>query len=96
LQKLDIVAGPLAGVFVDHGSVGGAGPSVDTWAYGWTVGANAGVLFPVGAKARLGGLANFYLRNPLNACVTANGMDTCSSNGVNSVKTLALSFAALL
>jgi len=96
LQKLDIVAGPLAGVFVDHGSIGGIGPSVDTWAYGWTVGANAGVLFPVGAKVRLGGLANFYLRNPLNVCVTANGGDTCSSNGVNSVKTLALSFAALL
>lgn len=96
LQSLDIVAGPLAGVFVDHGSLGGAAPSVATWAYGWTVGANAGILFPVGAKVRLGGLANFYLRNPLNVCVTANGADTCSSSGVNSVKTLALSFAALL
>ena len=96
LQKLDIVAGPVAGVFVDHGKAGGAGLSVDTWAYGWTAGANAGVLFPVGRKVRLGGLANFYLRNPLKACVTANGMDTCASSGVDSVKTLALSFAALL
>jgi hypothetical protein len=96
LEKLEIVAGPLAGVFVDYGSVGGAGLSVDTWAYGWTAGANAGVLFPVGSKVRLGGLANFYLRNPLNVCVTASGRDTCSSSGVNSVKTIALSFAALL
>lgn len=96
LEKLDIVAGPLAGAFVDHGSVGGAPLTVDTWAYGWTVGVNAGVLFPVGAKARLGGLANFYLRNPLNVCVVANGSDNCSSTGVDSVKTLAVSFAALL
>lgn len=96
LQKLDIVAGPLAGVFVDYGTLGGGGPSVDTWAYGWTIGANAGVLFPVGSKVHLGGLANFYLRNPLKVCVTANGTDTCSSNGVDSVKTIALSFAAQL
>ena len=54
------------------------------------------VLFPVGPKVRLGGLANFYLRNPLNVCVVANGMDTCMSSGVDSVMTLALSFAALL
>jgi hypothetical protein len=96
LQSLEIVAGPIAGAFVDYGSVGGGGLSVDTWAYGWTAGANAGVLFPVGSKVRLGGLANFYLRNPLNVCVIANGMDTCSSSGVNSVKTIAFSFAALL
>jgi hypothetical protein len=96
LQKFDIVAGPLAGVFLDYGTVGGGGFSVDTWAYGWTAGVNAGVLFPVGSKVRLGGLANFYLRNPSKVCVTANGTDTCASSGVDSVKTLALSFAALL
>ena len=75
---------------------GGGGLSVDTWAYGWTAGANAGVLFPVGPKVRLGGLANFYFRNPLKVCVTANGTDSCASSGVNPVKTIALSFAALL
>jgi hypothetical protein len=96
LQRLDIVAGPLAGAFVDHGSLGGLAPSVDTWAYGWTIGANAGVLFPVGATARLGGLANFYLRNPLNVCAMTTAGDSCSSTGVDAVKTLALSFAALL
>ena len=92
LQNLEIVAGPLAGVFVDYLTIGGGGVSVDTWAYGWTVGANAGLLFPVGRKVRLGGLANFYLRNPLKVCV----MDTCASEGIDSVKTLALSFAAFL
>jgi len=92
LQNLEFVAGPLAGVFVDYASIGGGGLSVDTWAYGWTVGANAGLLFPVGTKVRLGGLANFYLRNPLKVCV----MDTCASEGLDSVKTLALSFAAML
>jgi hypothetical protein len=34
LQMLEIVAGPLAGVFVDYGSIGSAPASVDTWAYG--------------------------------------------------------------
>jgi len=96
LQKLDIVAGPLAGVFVDHGSIGGGGSSADTWSYGWTAGVNGGVLFPVGAKVRLGGLANFYLRNPFKVCLTANGMDTCQSSGLDSIKTLAVSFAAML
>ena len=96
LPKLEIVAGPLAGVFVDYGTVGGGGASIDTWAYGWTAGVNGGVLFPVGSKARRGALANFYLRNPFKRCVTANGTDTCASSGVDSVKTLALSFAALL
>jgi len=95
VQKVEVVAGPLAGLFVSHGSVSEAGTSAVTWSYGWTVGANAGVLYPVSPKVRLGGLANFYLRNPLNVCVTANGMDTCNSNG-DSVKTLAFSVAALL
>jgi hypothetical protein len=95
MPKLDIVAGPLAGVFVSYDTIGG-GQSIDTWAYGWTIGANAGVLFPVGSKVRLGGLANFYLRNPIKICVTAGGNDTCASNGLDSVKTLALSFAAQL
>lgn len=96
LQSLEIVAGPLGGVFVDYGTLGAGGQSVDTWSYGWTAGANAGVLFPVGPKVRLGGLANFYLRNPIKVCATANGMDSCASSGIDSVKTLALSFAAIL
>jgi hypothetical protein len=96
LPKLEIVAGPLAGVFVDYGTVGAGGVSIDTWAYGWTAGVNGGVLFPVGSKVRLGALANFYLRNPFKRCVTANGTDMCASSGVDSIKTLALSFAAML
>jgi hypothetical protein len=94
LPKLEIVAGPLAGVFVDYSTLGiGAGQSTEIWTYGWTAGVNAGVLFPVGSKARLGALANFYLRNPIKACVT--GADMCISNA-NSINTLALSFAAML
>jgi len=94
LEKLEIVAGPLAGVFVDYASLGiGGGPSMEVWTYGWTIGANAGVMFPVGAKVRLGGLANFYLRNPIKSCLV--GGDMCV-DGADSIKTLALSFAAML
>ena len=90
--KLEIVAGPVLGVFLDKGSALAA----DTWTYGWTLGANAGLLFPVGSKVRLGGLVNFFLRNPIKACVTANGNDTCLSSGLSSPKVLALSVAAIL
>ena len=64
------------------------------WGYGWTVGANAGVLFPVG-KVHLGGLLNFYLRNPLKSCVTANGTDTCLSDNFDRRRRCP-SFAAML
>jgi hypothetical protein len=50
-------------------------------------------MFPVGAKVRLGGLANFYLRNPIKSCLV--GGDMCV-DGADSIKTLALSFAAML
>jgi len=95
LEKLEIVAGPLAAVFLDKGSLGAGSTTIDSWGYGWTIGANAGLFFPVG-KVRLGGLVNFYLRNPLKFCVTANGTDTCRSDDVDSLKTLAVSFAAML
>lgn len=95
LEKLEIVAGPLGGVFLDKGSLGAGATTVDSWGYGWTIGANAGLFFPVG-KVRLGGLVNFYLRNPLKFCVTANGTDTCRSDNVDALKTLSLSFAAML
>jgi hypothetical protein len=94
--KLEIVAGPVLGVFLDKGAVGTGTIASDIWTYGWTLGANAGLLFPVGSKVRLGGLLNFFLRNPIKACYTANGTDTCQSNGLNSAKVLALSVAAIL
>ena len=95
LNQLEIVAGPLGGVFVDKAATGGVLAS-DTWAYGWTAGANAGVLFAVGSRVRLGGLLTFSLRNPLKVCITAGGMDNCMSEGITSHKVLGLSFAALL
>jgi hypothetical protein len=96
LEKAEIVAGPLGGVFLDKGAAGSGASMIDTWAYGWTVGANAGVMFPVGSKVRIGALANFFLRSPLKSCVTAGGTDTCGSENLRSPKVLALSFAAML
>jgi hypothetical protein len=96
LEKLEIVAGPVLGIFLDKGSAELGTVSIDTWAYGWTAGVNAGLLFPVGPKVRLGGLVNFFVRNPLKFCVTANGTDTCPSSGIDSNKVLAVSLAAML
>ena len=92
--KLEIVAGPVLGVFLDKGAVEAGTLVTDTWTYGWTLGANAGLLFPVGSKARVGGLLNFFLRNPIKACIT--GADMCLSEGLTSPKVLALSVAAIL
>ncbi len=94
--KLEIVAGPVLGVFLDKGAWEPGTVVADTWTYGWTLGANAGLLFPVGSKVRLGGLLNFFLRNPIKACFTANGSDNCLSDGLTSPKVLALSVAAIL
>ncbi len=96
LEKLEIVAGPVVGVFVDKGAFGSGILATDTWAYGWTLGANAGVLFPVSEKVRLGGLVNLFVRNPLNFCVTANGSDMCRSDGLTSPKVVSVSVAAML
>jgi hypothetical protein len=96
LEKLEIVAGPILGIFLDKMALGSGNQTVDTWAYGWTAGVNAGLMFPVGSKVRLGGLANFFLHNPLKVCITANGADNCVSDGLSSGKVLSLSFAAML
>jgi hypothetical protein len=96
LEKLEIVAGPVVGVFVDKGAVGSGTFATDTWAYGWTLGANAGLLFPVGSKVRVGGLVNLFVRNPIKLCATTNGNDSCTSDGLNSPKVLSLSAAAML
>ncbi len=96
LEKLEIVAGPVLGVFVDKAALGSGSFAVDTWTYGWTLGANAGLLFPVSSKVRVGGLVNLFVRNPIKACVTANGNDSCLSDGLNTPKVLSLSVAAIL
>ena len=96
LEKVEIVAGPVAGIFLNKAAVGSGAFTSDTWSYGWTAGANAGVLFPVGPKVRLGGLFNFFLRSPFKTCVTAGGQDMCFSDNLPSQKVLAVSFAAML
>jgi hypothetical protein len=96
LEKVEIVAGPLAGIFLDKAAAGTGNATIDTWAYGWTAGVNAGAMFAVGSKVRLGALANFFLRSPFKSCITAGGSDTCFSDNLPSGKVLALSFAAML
>jgi hypothetical protein len=94
-EKFEILVGPILGSFVDHGSAGSGTFGIDTWTYGWTIGANAGAMFPVGAKASIGGLINFTLRNPLKSCVTTNGNDVCQSDMLTSAKVLAVTAAAM-
>jgi len=96
LEKLEIVAGPVLGVFVDKGAASTLGLTIDSWAYGWTLGANAGLLFPVGSRLRVGGLVSLFVRNPIKNCVTTNGNDSCQSDGLNTPKVLSLSVAAIL
>jgi len=94
-EKFEILVGPVLGSFVAHGSAGSGMFATDAWTYGWTLGANAGVMFPVGSKVSVGGLLNFMLRNPLKSCVTTNGTDTCYSSGLTSGKVLAVTAAAM-
>jgi len=93
-EKFEILVGPVVGSFVDHGDAGSGSFELSTWTYGWTIGANAGVMVPVGTKVRVGGLVNFLLRNPIKACMTFQGSDMCQEN-VPSAKVLALTAAAM-
>jgi hypothetical protein len=93
LEKLEIVAGPVAGIFVNQLTIGSFS---DSWSYGWTAGANAGAMFQVGSRVHLGGLLNFSLHNAFKSCTTTNGIDTCFTENIPSGKVLALSFAAML
>jgi hypothetical protein len=96
LPKLEVIAGPIVGTWAEYGHTSALGLSVDQWGYGWTFGVNAGLLFPVGAHAELGGLVSFLLREPLKVCTSfSGGNDMCSSDNADSLKTLALALAAM-
>jgi hypothetical protein len=69
--------------------------SATTWAYGWTIGANAGAFVPLHNRKALGVLFNFILHEPLKACIDF-GMETCRTSGLSSGKMIGLSLAALL
>ena len=51
LEKLEIVAGPLGGVFLDKGSLGAGSTTVDSWGYGWTIGATRACSSPSARSA---------------------------------------------
>jgi len=93
LEKLEIVAGPVAGIFLNQLTFG---TSSDAWSYGWTAGANAGAMFQVGSRVHLGGILNFSLHNAFKSCTTTNGLDICVTENIPSGKVLGVSFAAML
>ena len=94
-EKFEILAGPILGSFFNKTNIGSGAFAIDSWAYGWTIGANLGVMVPVGTKVHLGGLFNFILRNPLKACVTMGGTDNCGTDNLPSAKVIALAAAAM-
>jgi hypothetical protein len=96
MEKLEIVAGPVGGIFLDKAASDSAFLMSDTWTYGWTIGANTGLFFRVGSKVRLGGLLNLLVRSPIKSCVTTNGMDDCQSSGLDSAKMFSFAAAAML
>ena len=94
-EKLEIVVGPMLGTFLEKGSSSSGLQSTDRWSYGWDFGANLGLLFPVGAKAEVGGLLSFLIRDPAKICLTTAGNETCLSSGLTSAKTLGFALAAM-
>lgn len=95
-EKLEIVVGPVLGSFVGHASAGSGTFESSSWTFGWTLGANAGVVVPVGTKVKLGGMLNFTLRNPLKVCTTFMGNDTCGADSLPSAEVLSFAVAAML
>jgi hypothetical protein len=95
LAQVELVAGPTVGTFLQLGRVKTRGLSQTTWAYGWTIGANAGAFVPLHNRKALGVLFNFILHEPLKACMDA-GMESCRTSGLPSQKMIGFSLAALL
>ncbi len=95
LAQVELVAGPTVGTFLQLGRATNSLMSATTWAYGWTIGANAGAFVPLHNRKALGVLFNFILHEPLKSCFDA-GREVCATSGLPSVKMIGFSLAALL
>lgn len=94
--KYELVAGPVVAAFVSKFHERTGTVTADSWGYGWTFGANLGMFVPVGARAKLGGLANFSLRDPTKVCTSTVGVDDCRSTGLLTEKVLSFALSAML
>jgi hypothetical protein len=95
-QKVELVLGPILGPWFFLDRVSGSGISANAWSAGWVLGANAGVLFPVSDKARVGGLISFASRNPVALCTSGTGVtEQCTTSGLHAANVLAFTAAAL-
>jgi hypothetical protein len=95
LAQVELVAGPSVGTFFQLGRVKTSLMSETTWAYGWTIGANAGAFVPLHNRKALGVLFNFILHEPLKACAD-DGMEICATSNLSSATMIGFSLAALL
>jgi hypothetical protein len=94
----DIVIGPKLGVWAlsSRASAGGVSTSVEE--RGWTLGANAGVFFPVGqGSTALGMLFSFANLQVTRACQSVSGSaEQCSGDVDGDFNIFSLTFAAML
>jgi hypothetical protein len=95
LAQVELVAGPTVGTFFRLGRLKNSSMSETLWAYGWTIGANAGAFVPLRDRKALGVLFNLILHEPLKSCVDA-GMEICRTSGLSSETMFGISLAALL
>ena len=95
LAQVELVAGPTVGAFFQLGRLKNTSMSETTWAYGWTIGANAGAFVPLHDRKALGVLFNLILHEPLKSCFDS-GMEVCFTNGLSSQTMFGISLAALL
>jgi hypothetical protein len=92
----EFVLGPVLGGFVLTASASGGGISESVWAYGWTFGANAGVLLNVNESAKVGLLVSFVGREPFKECASSNIMsEMCATSGFTAAKVLGFAAAAM-
>jgi len=95
LAQVELVAGPSLGTFLRLERRKDSSMSETLWAYGWTIGANAGAFVPLHDRKSLGVLFNFILHEPLKSCFDA-GKEMCFTSGLSSEKMFGISLAALL
>jgi hypothetical protein len=96
--SVEFVIGPKAGVWRLSTHITGS-EQLDATAWGWTLGLNAGVFFPVSEGVSLGGLFSYESLQPLNLCATvasSSAGEQCTSDGLSSLDMIGLAFALLI
>jgi len=78
---IELVVGPKFGLWYMYGHTSTPLGSVTATSNGWTLGLNAGLLYPATPGMAAGLLLSYQLRDPTEVCVSSNNAKLCQGSG---------------